>query len=510
MSLVCFMQLIWGDIWQFQCVNSLYIEYLSYLCIYLLIIEIMKKSFVLLAFAALSMSLQAQTARKFTVNITPDGKANMQVFLPENPTGRAIVGCPGGGYSHLSMQNEGTDWVEFFNSKGIAYGVLTYRMPKGDRTIPMSDAQNAVRMMRDSASVWGVNRNDVGIMGFSAGGHLASTTATHAPIESRPDFQILFYPVISMDERQTHKGSVVGFLGDKRSDEKLVREFSNDRQVRRHVTPPAILLMAGDDKAVPPLTNGLPYYTALRRAGVPSSLHIYPSGGHGFGFRSSFRYHEQMLAELTAWLKTLAAPKSDAKRVACVGNSITDGHGIDMSDVNGYPAQLQRKLGSGYFVKNFGVSGRTMLNAGDRPYMKERAWAEAKAFNPDIVVIKLGTNDSKPKNWDKHAKEYRDDMQKMIDELKALPSKPTIYLCTPLRVDGTKIKKNENEIRDSIITADIIPAIKKVAKKNKLQVIDLNPVIDPASDMMQRDGIHPTEKGAKRIAEVVADELLKK
>ena len=469
----------------------------------------MKKSFILFAFAALSMSLQAQTARTFTVNITPDGKANMRVFLPENPTGRAIVGCPGGGYSHLSMQNEGTDWVGYFNGQGIAYGVLTYRMPKGDRTIPMSDAQDAVRMMRDSAAVWGINRNDVGIMGFSAGGHLASTTATHAPIESRPDFQILFYPVISMDEKQTHKGSVVGFLGDRRGDEKLVRQFSNDKQVRRHVTPPAILIMAGDDRAVPPLTNGLPYYTALRRAGVPASLHIYPSGGHGFGFRSTFTYHNQMLDELGMWLKTLVAPKTDAQRVACIGNSITDGHGIDMSDVQGYPAQLQRFLGKDYFVKNFGVSGRTMLNNGDRPYMKEKAWTEAKAFSPDIVVIKLGTNDSKPKNWDRHAKEFRGDMQQMIDELKALPTKPVIYLCTPVRVDGTKRKKDDNKIRDSIITTDIIPVINKVAKKNNLRIIDLNPVVDPASDMMQRDGVHPTEKGAKRMAEVIAESIRK-
>ncbi len=464
----------------------------------------MRKSISLFALAASIVSLQAQTARKVTVNITPDGKANMQVFLPEHPTGRAVVGCPGGGYSHLSMQNEGTDWVEYFNSQGIAYGVLTYRMPKGDRTIPMSDAQNAVKTMRDSSAVWGVNPNDVGIMGFSAGGHLASTTATHAPICSRPDFQILFYPVISMNEKVTHKGSVVGFLGDGRNDEKLVRAFSNDRQVRSHQTPPAILLMAGDDRAVPPLTNGLPYYTALRRAGIPAALHIYPSGGHGFGFRASFKYHEQMLGELTAWLKTLAAPKADAKRVACIGNSITDGHGIDMADVQGYPAQLQRILGSGYAVKNFGVSGRTMLNGGNRPYMREQAWTEAKAFSPDIVVIKLGTNDSKPVNWDSHGKEFRADMQQMIDELKALPSKPAIYLCTPVRVDAGKQKPGDNQIRDAVITGEIIPLIIKIAKKNKLQVIDLNPVVDPASDLMQRDGIHPTEKGARRIAETVA------
>ncbi len=461
----------------------------------------------LFAFAALSLSLQAQTARKVTVNITADGKANMQVFLPEHPTGRAVVGCPGGGYSHLSMQNEGTDWVDYFNSQGIAYGVLTYRMPKGDRTIPMSDAQNAVKTMRDSAAVWGVNPNDVGIMGFSAGGHLASTTATHAPIASRPDFQILFYPVISMDEKVTHKGSVVGFLGDNRGNEKLVRAFSNDRQVRSHQTPPAIILMAGDDRAVPPMTNGLPYYMALRKAGIPAALHIYPAGGHGFGFRTSFKYHDQMLAELTAWLNALSAPKADARRVACVGNSITYGHGIDMSDVQGYPAQLQRLLGAGYAVKNFGVSGRTMLNAGNRPYMKEAAWADAKAFNPDIVVIKLGTNDSKPVNWDSHGKEFRADMQQMIDELKALPSKPTIYLCTPVRAATDKKKAGENQIRDSVITGEIIPIINKVAKKNKLQVIDLNPVIDPTSDLMQRDGIHPTDKGARRIAEVVAEAI---
>ena len=100
-------------------------------------------------------------------------------------------------------------------------------------------------------------------------------------------------------------------------------------------------------------------------------------------------------------------------------------------------------------------------------------------------------------------------MQQMIDELKALPTKPVIYLCTPVRVDGTKRKKDDNKIRDSIITTDIIPVINKVAKKNNLRIIDLNPVVDPASDMMQRDGVHPTEKGAKRMAEVIAESIRK-
>lgn len=465
----------------------------------------MKQIIALSTMVALCLSASAQTARTFTVDITPDGQSKMQVFLPENPSGRAIVDCPGGGYTHLSMQNEGTDWVDYFNKQGIAFCVLTYRMPKGDRTIPMSDAQNAIKMVRDSAASWSVNPYDVGIMGFSAGGHLASTTATHAPIEALPNFQILFYPVISMEERVTHKGSVVGFLGDNRKDEKLVKEFSNDKQVRTHQTPPAFLVMAGDDRAVPPLTNGLPYYIAMRRAGIPATLHIFPDGGHGFGFRSSFAYHEQLLSELTAWLTNLPAPKASAKRVACVGNSITDGYGIDMADSQGYPAQLQRKLGSDYYVRNFGVSARTMLNHGDHPYMNEQAWKNAKAFCPDIVIIKLGTNDSKPRNWDAYSKEYRTDMQQMIDELKALPTKPRIILCNPIKAVTDPAKYNPNQIRDSIIVADIIPAIAKTAKKNKLEVLDLYGVIQPGSDQMQRDGIHPTAKGAGLIADKVAE-----
>ena len=173
-----------------------------------------------------ALSMQAQTARTFTVNITPDGKANMVAYLPEMPFGRAIVDCPGGGYQHLAINHEGHDWAEFFNRQGIAYFVLTYRMPNGDRSIPMGDAQNAIRMVRDSALVWHINPDDVGIMGFSAGGHLASTVSTHSEYDCRPNFSILFYPVISMNERETHKGSCVNFLGkDGQRDERLVKQF---------------------------------------------------------------------------------------------------------------------------------------------------------------------------------------------------------------------------------------------------------------------------------------------
>ena len=263
----------------------------------------MKKSVVICLLAALTITASAQTARKLTVNMTDDGKANMVGYLPQNPTGRAVVDLPGGGYSHLSMQNEGHDWAEWFNRQGIAFFVVTYRMPGGDRTIPMGDAQRAIRTVRDSALVWGINANDVGIMGFSAGGHLAATVSTHSEQAVRPDFSILFYPVISMNERETHKGSCIGFLGPEgMKDEQLVKEWSAQNAVQSQVTPPASILLANDDRAVPPVTNGVAYYSAMCLAGNSCAMHIYPTGGHGFGFRATFKYHDQMLSDLTTWL----------------------------------------------------------------------------------------------------------------------------------------------------------------------------------------------------------------
>ena len=485
----------------------------------------MKRMMTMAAVVLSAVALQAQTARKVSVKISDDGQASMVVFLPEHPTGRALVGCPGGGYRNLSMQNEGYDWVDYFNRQGIAYGVLKYRMPNGDRNIPMSDAQQAVRTMRDSADVWGINPYDVGIMGFSAGGHLASTTATHAPFEARPNFQILFYPVISMDERVSHKGSVNNFLGEAKNDKQLVQQFSNERAVRRHLTPPCIILTANDDRTVNPVNNGIAYYSAMRRAGNDCVLHVYPTGGHGFGFRTTFKYHEQMVNDLTTWLANLKAPRTEALRVACIGNSITDGHGIDMATEWGYPAMLQHLLGENYSVHNYGVSSRTLLNKGDYPYMKELAWRDAVAWKPDVVIIKLGTNDSKPGNW-QYGGEFEQDLRQMITTLRpdlvakkgkgakknkkgkkvkaAQAAAPQIYICTPIPAF-----KSTWNISDSVISNAIIPIQQKVAKDYGLKVIDLHTLFANDGDKMLNDGIHPNEKGARRLAEIIASEMKK-
>ncbi len=460
----------------------------------------MKKQLFLAWVTLLALSVQAQTARKLTVNITPDGQSNMVAYLPLQPTGRAVVDCPGGGYSHLSMQNEGHDWADYFNRQGIAYFVLTYRMPKGNRSIPLGDAQQAIRTVRDSAQAWGVNPRDVGIMGFSAGGHLAASVSTHSEFYSRPDFSILFYPVISMNQRESHKGSCVNFLGEQGcQDEQLVKAWSAHNAVVSHLTPPAIVITASDDGAVPPVTNGIAYYLAMRRAGNNCALYVYPTGGHGFGFRSSWAYHDQMLGDLTRWLQTLPSPRRDAVRVACIGNSITHGSGIDMQELRGYPAQLQRLLGSGYQVKNYGVGARCMMATSDHPYMQEQSWRDAQAFLPNIVIIKLGTNDSKDYQWNQ--RQYERDYQLMIDTLRALPSKPAIYLCTPI-----KAFRDKWGITDSVIVGGVIPSIQKLAKKNKLPVIDLHALITDPKDMTG-DMIHPNANGARRMAEYIAEQL---
>ena len=232
-----------------------------------------------------------------------DDQAMIRVYLPDKKvaTGRAVVICPGGGYEGLAMDHEGNDWASFFNQEGIAAFVLKYRMPHGNRFVPIEDAEEAMRWVRRNAENFNVKPDQVGIMGSSAGGHLASTIATHAPKEAMPDFQILFYPVITMMPDITHKGSHDNFLGGG-ARKKEERDYSNDTQVTR-VTPRAWIALSDDDHVVLP-ANGLNYYTELYRHDVPASLHIYPSGGHGWGFRSDFQFHLEMLLELKAWLKS--------------------------------------------------------------------------------------------------------------------------------------------------------------------------------------------------------------
>jgi len=219
-------------------------------------------------------------------------------YLPANGTanGTAVVICPGGGYSGLSMENEGSSIAKAFNKIGVTAFVLTYRLPSDDimvdKTIgPLQDAQRAIQMIRQNAANWNINPNKVGIIGFSAGGHLASTAITHfnkaviensANINLRPDFGILMYPVITFGQ-QAHVGSRENLIGKNPSQE-LVDLYSNEKQVTAN-TPPTFLVHAEDDNVVP-VQNSLMFYDALLQNKVKAEMHIYQAGGHGFGLHN--------------------------------------------------------------------------------------------------------------------------------------------------------------------------------------------------------------------------------
>ena len=218
----------------------------------------------------------------------------------ENAHGKTILILPGGGYSHHAMDHEGHDWAPFFNKLGINVAVLKYKLPEGNLDIPLNDVKKTIQALQSHSEEWNINPKDIGIMGFSAGGHLASTYATHSEGDTKPAFQILFYPVISLKQELTHQGTRNLFLGSDQSEERI-KSYSGEEQVSP-ATPPAILFHSYDDKAVVP-DNSINYFQALRKAGVQASLHIYPEGGHGWGFREKFPYHDVMLEELSVWLK---------------------------------------------------------------------------------------------------------------------------------------------------------------------------------------------------------------
>lgn len=240
--------------------------------------------------------------------VSVKGEPSPELFVykaSENLDGKAIVICPGGGYAGLAMDHEGHDVAKWLSEKGITAAVLKYRMPKGQKDIPLEDAQAAMRYMRDNAVALDIDKNKVGILGFSAGGHLAATLSNQyatSGTNTRPDFSVLFYPVITM-ERATHGGSKRNLMGENPSVTDIHR-FSNERQVTVN-TPPTILLLSDDDKSVPS-DNSVQYYEALKRNALPATMYIFPEGGHGWGFRSSFKYYNQMTTLLEMWLNDLS------------------------------------------------------------------------------------------------------------------------------------------------------------------------------------------------------------
>ncbi|MBN2684765.1 MAG: alpha/beta hydrolase [Pontiellaceae bacterium] len=254
-------------------------------------------------------------------DVAPEAKGNdpakdmpaITIYVPEKANGTAVVICPGGGYGNLAMGHEGKDIAEWLNSMGITAVVLEYRMSRGgyQHPVPLMDAQRAIRTVRHRAEKLNLDPSRIGILGFSAGGHLASTAGTHFdqgdssaedPIDRvscRPDFMILCYPVIAFGESYTHLGSQFNLIGKDASAE-LIESLSNEKQVTKE-TPPTFLFHTDEDTTVPS-ENSLMFYAALRKAGVPAELHIYRKGAHGLGLASGVEGTSEWPEACRQWL----------------------------------------------------------------------------------------------------------------------------------------------------------------------------------------------------------------
>ncbi len=290
----------------------------------------MKIKSLLMAVCAIALVWNMGAAEPFTVKLYPDGPKDsnyvtepetnindrlrnvtdprLKVYLPESgATGRFVVVCPGGGYSHVTVVSEGYDVAEWLNKHGVAAGVLAYRTPNGHGDATIADVLRAVELVREHATEWGVDTAKVGVMGFSAGGHLSSMATTKFTSEkNRPDFGILVYPVITMDMERTHRGSRINLLGEV-SDE-VADNYSAEKLVTS-ATPACFIALCDDDRAVPPY-NGTSFYLALKEAGVKGELHVYPRGGHGWGFSgNNFPQRDEFETSLARWLTGLDTPE---------------------------------------------------------------------------------------------------------------------------------------------------------------------------------------------------------
>lgn len=254
--------------------------------------------------------------------ITKVQEPTLEIYLPSKrtATGKAMVICPGGGYEGLAYDWEGTDIAKWLNSKGIAAFVLKYRMPQAksvtlSHKAPLLDAKRAIRIVRQHAEEWNIAKDQVGIIGFSAGGHLASTLGTHYAIEdelteqkgedtfsARPDFMVLVYPVITMNSAYTHQGSKNNLLGQP-ADQELTDFYSTELHVTKD-TPPTFIVHSADDEAVP-VMNSLLFYQALQKEAVYSEMHLYPKGGHGYALAVGQGHLATWGDRLVEWLDSL-------------------------------------------------------------------------------------------------------------------------------------------------------------------------------------------------------------
>lgn len=451
---------------------------------------------------------------------------NISVYLPEHPCGLAVLAIPGGGYSSVWYNHEGHLPADWYNSQGITYAVLKYRLPNGHPEVPLDDVQQAMRIMRQHSAEWGFEK--LGVQGCSAGGHLAATAATHyTDPADRPDFQILFYPVISLDPSYTHAPSSQFLLGDKPS-KKLLQLYCNELQVTAD-TPPAFILASTDDGLVP-VRNSIEYCNALTAHGVSSTMHLYPVGGHGWCWRDNFPYKTQYVSELGRWLRTLMPQR----RVLYIGDSITDGgwgrSGGDMRpssersewDKNhvyghGYMEQCASYFESHYpddeiQFWNRGISGNTLAQ------MSARWQEDCLNLRPNVVSILIGINDAcsffdrqkdNPsltfdlKAWEN---QYRNLLNQTRDSLPGVQ----LVLCTPFIARAGWVAETSNFADRATLMRQMADVVRKLADEFQATLVPFDTLFQdlrtnhPTSNNSYWiwDGIHPTPAGHRKMSDL--------
>lgn len=496
-------------------------------------------------------ALLLEPADTSTVVLWPDGApgalegqapfpSSIKPYLPPKgkATGAAVVVCPGGGYATLAMDHEGEQVAEWLNSLGVAAFVLRYRHGEHARQPgPLQDAQRAIRLVRARADAWGIDPERVGILGFSAGGHLASTAGTHFDEgfptaadaadrqSSRPDFMVLVYPVISMTQDFTHEGSKRNLLGES-PDSELERRYSTEQQVSEE-TPPTFLVHTTSDEAVP-VENSLAFYQELREEGVPAEMHVFAEGPHGFGLGPDDPALSMWPKLCEVWMRregflgqtsgpgatkaSQAAPERDtteAERIVFFGDSITEAG----DRPGGYVRLIADSLHERYPNQDIEVIGAGI--SGNRvPDLLARVGPDVLVHDPTAVVVYIGINDVW--HWELYNRgtpkeEFEEGLRTLADTLNQAGAE--VILCTPSMIGE---KPDGSNPQDAMLD-EYAEISRRVAEEKDLHVCDLrtefveylkqNNPKNRSEGVLTSDGVHLNEAGNQFVAEAVLQVL---
>ncbi len=486
-------------------------------------------SLVLLAVMAMPLFAATKTITPdeiFTYKETPQGELKLEVFYPNDvKKGKrrtAVVSFFGGGWNGGSTK-QFYEQSEFYASLGIVAITPEYRVATRHKTTPFEavmDAKSAVRWVRQHSKELGIDPNKIVVSGGSAGGHVAACTGViegydedlKQKVSSKPNALILFNPVLNTTADGYGANKLVG----------RETEISPVHHIKAGVAP--TLVLHGTQDTTVPFANSVEFTEKMKECG--NECRLVPAFGenHGFfnglffrawncdrNFNRSMYEVSKFLAE-QGYIKQDQIPqKPEPVRIACLGNSITFGHGIKDREHFSYPVVLQELLGDDYEVRNFGRSGATLLKNGNLPYIGTPQYKALQEFSPDVVIVKLGTNDSKSAIWSVHSGEFEADFKQMIATLKKNPKrKAEVILCSPVPAFKTKDNFTGKEgymIDNSVIINEVYPKVQKIAKQARLTFIDAyHPFL--GSEAMFPDKIHPNAEGARALAILIYEKVM--